>query len=219
MENEKNIYETIFLYTGSIAGLISVFYVIVKQIFSRPHFKFDQHGSSGQIRKETGNDPELEFYDLSIEGTLRNCSLSPNSITEVVYVVWDEKKRDRSLSHGLMMGEHKSTTAGKVIKLPIYFKPKESQRIRFKASICLTGTHDNELVKSYRPVKPGSPFVLPKYSYDIIFTDTVGNIFDEKGKVRSKELMNLWWTLPNTSNHFSHDRVSAATMARVRREI
>lgn len=195
--NQPSVLEGLFLYLGSLSGLISVVYVIFGRSFNRPLFKFNQRSSSGIITKNP--EDNHDYYNLTIQGQLKNCSEAPNSISEIHYVIWEnERKRNRSLAHGLILGSIQNKTLNKEQQLPIYFREKEGFELIIKTTIVLTGTHVEELVHAKRQI--GNAFTLPKHTFNLAFVDTSGNFFDENGRIRSEREMGLWWTLPNTFN-------------------
>ncbi|MDP2364752.1 MAG: hypothetical protein Q8M94_13420, partial [Ignavibacteria bacterium] len=46
-----------------------------------------------------------------------------------------------------------------------------------------------------KPVASGSPLTLPKYDYQLTFTDINDNEFDERGKLINRDVVNMNWTL------------------------
>lgn len=59
------------------------------------------------------------------------------------------------------------------------------------------GTSDEQLVTAVKPVAPGSGFTIPKYDYQLTFTDINDNEFDEKGRLVNRDVINMNWTLEN----------------------
>jgi hypothetical protein len=184
----------LILNAGSIAGLFSLFYTISEHRKKRAKFSFDFHGSaSGNYEKDN-----LEFAKFRWEGTIKNESLTENSIVEIGFIVWANKARTRCRTNGMIFTIEDSNSKEK-ISLPINFKPRESKKITIIGDILLTGTHNDALFKARRSVHLGSPFVLPENEWDLIFKDVSHNLFDEKGILRSQKLIDLWWTLPNAT--------------------
>ncbi|QQR61053.1 hypothetical protein IPH19_01135 [Candidatus Uhrbacteria bacterium] len=184
----------ILLDSGSIAGFISLLFTLKEQIKKRSKFKFDFRGSAGSVKTRNG----LDFYDIAFDGYVKNQSNEQNSITEIFYVIWGNKKRTRTLAEG--MGAEIFTAADneKKLSLPILFEPKEGKHLIIKFSVCLTGSHVYDLVRARKPAQAGSIFTLPKHDFTLTFKDVNEVLFDDKGQIRSQKLINLWWTLPNT---------------------
>jgi len=185
----------IILKAGSISGLISLVFTIKDQIKKRSKFKFDFRGYSGKVSKKDN----LEFYDIVFNGYVKNQSNEQNSITDIYYVIWQNKSRTRTLTNG-MGAEIFDANSQDKLSLPLFFEAKEGKNLIIKFSVCLTGTHVKELVYSFRPIKEGSPFMLPKHDFTLAFKDVNEILFDDTGQFRSQKLMDLWWTLPNTFN-------------------
>ncbi|MDR3643251.1 MAG: hypothetical protein P4L74_06535 [Candidatus Doudnabacteria bacterium] len=182
----------IILQIGSVSGLISLIYVIGQNVKKKKRFSFVFRGSAGGVTEKDN----LEFYNLSFDGHIKNQSLEPNSIIEISYVIWDNGSRTRSLTNGIGAEVHDGNQ--NKISLPILFSPYEGKHLKINFQICLTGTHVKALVYSKKPVQPGAAFYIPKHEFHLLFTDINGNLFDEKGALRSQKLIDLWWTLPNT---------------------
>lgn len=184
------------LQLGSISGLLSLAFTISAHIRKRRRFSFGFQGSSGTAATRDN----LEFYDLKYSGHVKNESGEPNSIVQIGYVVWANKARTRSLSSGTnsVIRDH----AGVELHTPILFSPFEGKALKIDFAVCLTGTHNRELVLARKVVSkiPGatSGLSVPKYEYELVFTDINGRLFDHTGQLRSQKLINLWWTLENT---------------------
>ncbi len=184
----------VILKIGSVAGLLSLVFSLRDQIKKRSKFKFDFRGSSGKIDTRDN----LDFYDIAFDGYVKNQSNEQNSITEIYYQIWGNKGRTKTLASGMGAEIFDASDKSKKISLPILFEAKEGKHLIIRFSVCLTGTHVNELVRALKPVQTGSPFMLPKHEFSLSFKDVDEVLFDDKGKIRSQRLIDLWWTLPNT---------------------
>lgn len=83
----------IVLKIGSVAGLISILYQIQQNRRNRPLFTFTFEGSHAELT-ECDKHIHCNYY---FPGTIRNASLSPNTIVRLYLVVWDKGKRTRFL--------------------------------------------------------------------------------------------------------------------------
>jgi hypothetical protein len=185
---------TRILQIGSISGLISLVFTISAHVRTRRRFSFGFQGSSGSAATRG----DLEFYDWKYLGHVKNESSEPNSIVQVGYVVWANKARTRTLSNG-MNAVIKDRHTGVELHAPISFSPLEGKSLQIEFAVCLTGTHDREIILARRQILGASRSLsLPKHEYQLVFTDTNGRLFDQTGQLRSQKLMNLWWTLENT---------------------
>lgn len=183
------------LKVGSLSGLVSLVFTISNHVRKRRRFSFEFRSSSTSRVPKSG----MDFYELKFNGAVKNESTEPNSIVKIGYVVWGNKSRTRSLTYG---GNAVITDpAGSALHTPILFSPLEGKSLHIEFSIVLTGSHDWEIVKARRPV-PGNTtgMTLPKYQYQLVFTDINGRLFDQTGQLRSQRLVDLWWTLPNSFN-------------------
>jgi len=193
--NTKQIFNVV-LKIGSIMGFISFYFTLRDQIKRRSKFKFDFRGYSGKVNTRNN----MSFYDITFDGYVKNQSNEQNSITEIYYQIWGNKSRTKTLANGMGVEIFEAKDKSKKIFLPILFEAKEGKHLIIKFSICLTGTHVDKLVRAQKPVQDGSPFMLPKYKFSLTFKDVSEILFDDKGKIRSQKLINLWWTLPDTFN-------------------
>jgi hypothetical protein len=179
---------------GSVSGLVSLIFTIQNQIKKRSKFKFDFRSHAGRVTVH-GN---LEFYEIMFDGYVKNQSNEQNSITDIFYSIWGNKSRTKTLANGMGAEILDADDRDKKIPLPILFEAKEGKHLIIKFSVCLTGTHVNELIRARLPVQEGLPITLPKYEFTLAFKDVDETLFDDKGKIRSQKLIDLWWTLPNT---------------------
>lgn len=184
----------VLLKLGSLAGLVSLIFIIKKQVEKRPKFKFDFHGSRGTVTARDG----MHFYDVEFIGHVKNQSTEQNSITTVFYVMWKNNSRTMTLTNGMNAQVFDPDDNDKNIPLPILFKAKQGKHLRIKFSICVTGTGVGPLIAELEPVLPGSNVMVQKNKITLAFVDTNEIMFDERGHIRSKKLFDLWWTLPNT---------------------
>lgn len=183
----------LILKIGSFSGLVSIVLAIRDRSRKRPKFKYTFRGSSGKARQEK----EHQFYDIEFNGDVKNQSPTPNTITNIYYVIWDGKSNTRTLTFG---GEPKiiDQADDNEIKLPMSFNPHESKRLLIKYSVILTGTHVEKLVSEVKRVSEQSNLYLPKHEFKLAFQDTNENIFNQNGLLLSRKLIDLWWTLPNS---------------------
>lgn len=198
MEQQQFSIWQLILQTGSISGLLTLFYTISHNLKKKPRFKFDFRVSSGTfIFKDN-----LEQYHLLFDGYVKNQSIEPNSITNICYAVWANKSRTKTLSCGgqpflITLNPNSSQSS---VDLPILFKPRESKHLRIEFYIVIQGTHDKKLVETVEKLSPTSEFYAPKYQYRLTFKDVNENLFDDQGRIKSQKLMDLWFLLPNTFN-------------------
>jgi hypothetical protein len=187
---------TRILQIGSISGLLSLVFTISSHIRTRRRFSFGFRGSSGTAAIRDN----IEFYDLKYLGQVKNESSEPNSIVQIGYVVWANKARTRCLSNGInsVIKDHASVE----LHTPILFSPFEGKSLQIDFAVCLTGTHNREIVLARKDISkiPGATpgLSLPKHEYELVFTDINGRLFDHTGQLRSQKLIDLWWTLENT---------------------
>lgn len=176
---------------GSVSGLLVLPYTIVHASKRRPRLKFDfSYTSRSEVREDN------EYGDcccLTFSGTIKNRSSDTNSISKIYLVVWvDNKKRNSvfRLSFGGILLDEKE----KKLTLPLELPPRTGKMMQIYFKIPVTGTSDERLLKEHLP----DVYNLPKYRYELCFEDTDENFFDQQGRLRNLEEINLRWTLPNT---------------------
>lgn len=180
---------------GSISGLLVLPYTVVQASKKRPRLKYDFSGMSGSGVKKS--DAVGEYYRFEFSGTIKNRSLETNSISKIYLVVWvDNRKRNSALRLGLggtLLDPNKN-----VLTLPLELPPRTGKKLQIIFEIPVTGTSDERLLKEFIPVGQSGRFYLPKHQYELCFEDTDENFFDQQGRLRNLEEINLRWTLPNT---------------------
>jgi hypothetical protein len=189
-----NLIDTI-LAIGSVSGLLVLPYTIVQASKKRPRLKFDFSGMSGSGVKKS--DAVGEYYRFEFSGTIKNRSTETNSISKIYLVVWaDNKKRNSALRLGF--GGVLLDSSKNVLSLPLELPSRTGKKLEIIFEIPVTGTSDERLLKEFIPVGNSGRFYLPKHKYELCFEDTDENFFDQQGRLRNLNEINLRWTLPNT---------------------
>ncbi len=197
----------ILLKTGSLLGFVAFFYTLRINARNVPKFYFDFGHFSG-INKLNSSDGKIHFA-CTFGGTIINQSSESNYIKKIYLAVWENtKKRDKTLRFGYGgIDKINDKVTEEDLELPIEFKPKEGKRIEIRFLQQATGTCDEKLIEEAKPVAyilPTNPilrlFAKNKHSicrsgYELVFEDTKGNMFDQKGKIISGKVLNLTWTL------------------------
>src|SRR3989344_8001604 len=86
---------------------------------------------------------------------------------------------------------------GEKIKLPLIIESREAVDVDIFNQLFVQGTEDEKLLSARQPIAPGSPFTVPKYDYQLTFTDINSNEFDERGKLINRDVVDMNWTLSN----------------------
>jgi len=179
---------------GALAGLAGIFYQIHNNRKHRPSFSFTFESSHAEFSKRD----KLKVCEYHFSGILRNISLSPNTIVRLYLTVWENKKRGSVLRFGHTVEEVKDINTDDLVYLPLRFDSKQAFRLEIVFEFPLTGTRDEKLITSLK--KWGdSGLLLPKYRYEFFIEDVSGNLFDYRSSILSREIIDLWWTLPNFS--------------------
>ncbi len=189
---------------GSIAGLIVLLFTIFQNVREKPKFKFDFSGRRGEPSIEN----DIEYYTYTFNGTLKNQSLSTNSICKIFLVVWKNQKKNETLRFGYGNSEIENKTNSEKLKLPIIFRPREAIDIEIIFKFHVKNTPDEKLLSEFIPVQTGSQFLIAKHEYELAFEDVNENLYDEKGKLCNREEISLRWTLPNAEKKSSKSFVS-----------
>jgi hypothetical protein len=184
---------------GAVITILGLPYLVVSNRRRTPKFSFSFAGSS----REQFQLDNMEFCRMKFSGTIRNQSSDPNSIEKIHLVVWSNRKKKGTRTFGHIPTE--ILEHGNPITLPIPFEPRQGRQIDLTYEVVLTGTHEKELVSALQPLPasvPGTPpgqiLYLPKYTYELAFEDTIGNLFDQAGLPRNRAEIDLRWTLENT---------------------
>ena len=178
---------------GSLAGLAGLFYQIHNNRKIRPQFQFTFESSYAEFFDKD----KLKYCNYHFQGIFKNSSLTPNSIVRLYLTVWNNKKRGSVLRFGHGVKEIKDTNTQEKKYLPLRFEPKQAFNLQIVFEFPITGTQDAKILSQYEPV--GNLGFLPKYHYQFIIEDVNRNYFDYNSSFVSKELIDLWWTLPNYS--------------------
>lgn len=190
---------------GSIAGLFSFVYTVSEHKKKAPKFSFDFRSSS----RRTYEKDTRRFAKLTWEGTIKNESLTENSIVGFYYIIWANKSRTRYKTMG-MIDSIQDLNTKEVCSLPINFKPRESKNIILSAD---TTTIHISFFKPRKPVPPGSIATRPEPVWNLAFKDVGHNFFDEKGVLRSEKLIELWSYLPSTARTSKNRKVFSVLRA------
>jgi|SRR3989344_1498319 len=166
---------------------------ISQNLSSRSQLEFSFSGTAGGPIIENN---EL-YYQFRHGGMIKNKSKEKNTITNISLVVWEDDKEESTLRDGFGPSWMIDNRTGEKIKLPLVIEGREAIDVDIFNKFLVKGTSDEQLVSARKPVAPGSPFTLPKYDYQLTFTDINDNEFDERGKLINRDVVNMNWTLDN----------------------
>jgi hypothetical protein len=176
-------------YIIPIALLISV----SQNLSSRSQLEFSFSGKAGGPITENGK----LYYLFRHGGLIKNKSKEKNTITSINLVVWENEKEESALRDGLGPSWIINNRTEQKIKLPLIIEGREAMDVDVFNKLFVEGSEDEKLLPEQRPVSPGSPFLVPKYDYQLTFTDINDNEFDEYGKLVNRDLVNMNWTISN----------------------
>lgn len=182
---------------SALVAAVGIPYLVYERRQHLPQLRFQF--SAGQ--RETFTRDALTFGRVTVEGSIQNGSLDPNTIERVYLVVWRTKRRRNTLRFGFGDIEILDA-AGSPLGPPISFKPRESIAVHIKAEFPLTGTADAGLFPALKQLANHPGLALPMYSYELAFEDVMGNLFDADGLPRSRRLIDLLWTFDNAWQRF-----------------
>lgn len=137
------------------------------------------------------------YYQFRHGGLIKNKSKEKNTITNINLVVWADDNKESTLRDGFGPSWMIDNRTGEKIKLPLVVKGREAVDVDIFNKFLVQGTSDEQLVSARKPVVPGSLFTLPKYDYQLTFTDINDNEFNEKGELVNRDVINMNWTLEN----------------------
>ena len=177
------------LYIIPFALLIS----ISQNLSTRSQLEFSFSGKAGGPVVENNQ----LYYQFRHGGLIKNKSKEKNTITNIGLVVWSNDKEDSALRDGFGPSWMIDNRTGKEIKLPLVIEGREAVDVDIFNKFIVQGTSDEQLVSAVKPVTPGSGFTIPKYDYQITFTDINDNEFDEKGRLVNRDVIDMNWTLEN----------------------
>ncbi len=179
--------------TSAVIAAISLPYLVLRERRNVAKLSYEFSGSSGKSYKKGGK----EYREFIFNGYIKNHSLHPNSVTKTYMIVWKNRKLGSTLRLGYGKYDIKLDD-GAALQLPLVLNPRESKKLQITHDTIVTGTADEQILKEFYELIPGSRFYLPKHTYELAFEDPDGNIFDKNGKLISLKLMNLNWSLDNT---------------------
>ena len=128
---------------------------------------------------------------------IKNKSKEKNTITNINLVVWEDDSKTKTLRDGFGPSRMIDNRTGEEIKLPLVIEGREAVDVDIFNKIYIKGTSDEKLLVARKPVVFGSLFVLPKYDYQLTFTDINYNEFSEDGKLINRDVVDMNWTLEN----------------------
>ncbi|MFH1720625.1 MAG: hypothetical protein ABH856_03400 [Patescibacteria group bacterium] len=195
MINTAEILDVIFK-LGSLAGLAGLIYQIHNNKKLRPQLQFTFEGSHAEFFDRD----KLKFCNYHFQGIFKNSSLTPNSIVRLYLTVWDNKKKGSTLRFGHTIKEIKDTNTQERKYLPLRFEAKQAFNLQVIFEFPITGTQDGKILTQVERLGNADLF-MPKYQYQFVIEDVNGNYFDYNSSFVSRELIDLWWTLPNYSKN------------------
>jgi len=181
---------------GSLAGLTGLVYQIHNNRKLRPQLHFTFEGSHADFF----NRDKLKFCNYHFQGIFKNSSLTPNTIVGLYLTVWDNKKKNSTLRFGHTIKEIKDTNTQERRYLPLRFEPKQAFNLQVIFEFPITGTQDEKILIQVERLGTTELF-MPKHQYQFVIEDVNGNYFDYNSSFISRELTDLWWTLPNYSKN------------------
>lgn len=189
----------LLLKVGSLAGLVAIVYQIHNNRRNRPRFIFTFEAS---VVVNDEKEADQAYYCFT--GIIRNQSLNPNGVVRLWLTVWDSKKKGSTLRFGHVVRhiyDVSNTEDRKELSLPLYFQPKEAKRLEIWFQISPKGTQDGKILAKTKLLSDDIPIQMPVHQWEFLIEDTAENMFDyTKSRTVSRELAELWWTLPNYSN-------------------
>lgn len=179
------------LYIIPIVSLIS----ISQNLSSRSQLEFYNFAGSGHagIEKQKGN--KIEYYEIYHYGVIKNRSKDKNTITQMNLMVFDDKDRCKYLSDRLAPTWMSDNRTDKKIKLPLIIEGREAIDITVYNKFYPKGSVDDALLSATVQISPN--FYLPKYRYELTFTDINNNEFDQFGNLMNRDLINMTFILGN----------------------
>lgn len=192
----------ILLKAGSLSGLVSLLYLIYNNWRKKPKLIFHVKGSALDEFYKEGE----QFCRFNYITAISNLSLTPNSVLNFWLIVFKNRKTNLTLRNGHgNLREIKDITNQDLLKLPLFFGPKESKDLELKFEFKVKGTADEKVIRIMEQIKDahippalaGQTFYRHMYRYEVCIEDINGNIFDKDGNKVNREEMNLRWTLPN----------------------
>lgn len=89
-------------------------------------------------------------------------------------------------------------TTNAKLQLPLRFDSRSAMRVEVNFEFPATGTADAQILSDFSAMKlDDTLYAVQKHRCEFIIEDAAGNEFDLGSKLISREILNLWWTLPN----------------------
>jgi hypothetical protein len=191
----------LILNAGSIAGLVTILLEVHQSRRNRSSCTdtFEGTHSSREPYQRDG----FDYTDYHFEGIIRNASVQANSIVRIYLAVWKNGDVTQTLRFG--HGEKSITDRAtrEPLVLPLHMEARSAKRVEVIFEIRLTEhegqlSRDGQLATEMVPL-PGSSgrLLTHKHSFELVFEDAAGNYFDKTGRLLSRELIDLNWTLVN----------------------
>ena len=207
----ENLVNRLFSFVGhtlssgfSLGISLALFYTVFNNLRKRYKLKFNLGWSSGArfYKKD-----QHTFATWTFSGLLKNQSLDPNSVTRIYLVVWKDRKRNSVLRFGyggvsVKEGDHP-------VHLPLRLDSREAKNINITFDFIVSGTSDQKIFESankpivwvssrrFEDFLMNLKFGKKQTGYELAFEDVNENLFDQYGRPRNREEIDLWWTLPN----------------------
>jgi hypothetical protein len=180
----------IVLKIGSLSGLTSLVYLVVQNSRQSPCLQLERHSTTGQHYEANG----AHFYRFSWGGYVKNQSLSGNTVTKFMLIVWRDSKKRAALRYGWGGLRMSVGSADAVpIELPIPFEARSAKLLNIVFEIPVIGTSDERLLKEHIEVCPG--LYQAVHEYEVCVEDVSGNLFDPSGRYLNRNGIDIRWRL------------------------
>jgi len=185
----KDLFDVV-LKIGSLSGLTSLVYLVVQNSRQSPCLQLESHSTAGQHYEAKG----AHFYRFSWTGYVKNQSLSGNTVTKFLLIVWRDSKKRAALRYGwgglrISMGSADAVPT----ELPIPFEPRSAKLLNITFEIPVIGTADERLLKEHIEVRPG--LYRAAHEYEVCAEDVSGNLFDASGRYLNRNGIDIRWQL------------------------
>ncbi len=163
---------------------------------NKPSFSYSMMGRTFSPENSASNEfpMVMEFW---YDGTVRNTFDKKMTLERIDYVFWKNKKIGSTYGGGFSMGDIYDLGVDeerKKLKLPILFEENEAKHLGISFGVNIE--NETELKDKFQHVCTGV-FCHWETNVELNFKDSKGNIFDEEGKLISREVIDSWWLLPN----------------------
>lgn len=196
------------LFAKPVMSILLLLILLLVALYLRPflfppqHFTFTPQGQAF-VQKSLQASTTIQFvFDVDV----KNISSESRYLKDFIHVVWTDRDLGSVLeyTYSTSFGEVYEVVGNKTtpVNLPLEFKANETRRLEWRSERDFSG--DTELLETLGHKICEGPFCWSDAKLELLIADSRGNLYDQKGKLFSQEVIDQWWVYPQQGNWYEN---------------